>query len=243
MTSLSETMILRHRGKRSIRLVRASSDTLNAPSAADAGRNPIAALAQMADAERVWTPLNEATLAPAADLVDEAYQRGVADGRRAAEEEVARMQQTEEQARNQHMDTLALSFRTQLEALLGRIETDALRFALAVAERIVKREVRIDKEVVVRQIREAVKRVVGIDSIKIRVNPEDESIVRHHRSTILGSLESVREVLIEADASLDRGGCIIESAAGNVDARFETQMRQVEAALFGAAAQEGRKKR
>jgi flagellar biosynthesis/type III secretory pathway protein FliH len=240
MTSLSDTMILRHRGKRGIRFVRTTADPLANPSVSENGDALAAAASGAVGGDGTWTPRSETALTPPAVLLDEAYQRGIADGRRAVEEELVRMQLTEEQTRNRRVEALGHSFRIQLDGLLGRIETDALRFALAVAERIVKREVRIDKEVVVRQIREAVKRVVGIDSIKIRVNPEEESVARQHRSAILGSL---REVLIEADATIERGGCIIESTAGNVDARLETQLRQVEAALFGAAAQEGRKKR
>ena len=190
-----------------------------------------------------WRPLSESSSTSPTDILDEAYRRGVSDGRKAAEEELLRTQQTSEKALMLHAEALAQSVKSGFATLLGRIESDALRFALAVAERIVKREVRLDKDLVLRQIREAVKRIMGTDSIKLRVNPEDESVVRHHRSAILSTLESVREVIIEGDTSIDRGGCIIESTSGNVDACLETQLRQVEAALFGASAVERKGKR
>jgi flagellar biosynthesis/type III secretory pathway protein FliH len=38
---------------------------------------------------------------------------------------------------------------------------------------------------------------------------------------------------VEPDESIEPGSCIVECASGNVDARWATQLRQVEAALFG----------
>jgi flagellar assembly protein FliH len=231
---LSETMVLPHRGKRGIRFVRMAADAMS---------DSAATARETMGGDKNWTPLGESPQAAPPDLLEEAYCRGVAEGRKAAQEELALARKTQEDVEKRGAEALARSVQTQFNALLTRVETDALRFALAVAERIVKREVRMDKEVVVRQIREAVKRIVGTDSIKLRVHPDDESIARHHRSAILASLESVREVIIEADTSVERGGCIIESTSGNVDARMETQLRQVDAAVFGSSGQEGKRKR
>jgi flagellar assembly protein FliH len=83
-------------------------------------------------------------------------------------------------------------------------------------------------------MREAIRRIVGVEIITVRVHPEDEALVRSHRSALLSSSDSVREIVIEGDESIERGGCILESATGNVDARIGSQLRQIETALFGA---------
>ena len=113
------------------------------------------------------------------------------------------------------------------------LEQDAYRFALAVAERIVKREITLDESVVMRQIRDAIRRIIGVETITVRVHPDDETLVRSHRPALLSSSDSVREIIIEGDDTVERGGCILESATGNVDARIGSQLRQIESALFG----------
>jgi flagellar assembly protein FliH len=47
--------------------------------------------------------------------------------------------------------------------------------------------------------------------------------------------DSVKEIVIEADGKVERGGCIIESELGNIDARISTQFALIEEALLGLA--------
>lgn len=162
-----------------------------------------------------------------------AYQRGRADGEQAAAAVVSdRLAETRQQADERTM-ALIEGLAAQLRSFAASIERDAFQFALAVASRIVKKEVELDADTVVRQVREALHRVVGVESIRVRVHPDDEAVIRAARGALLGSVDSIREVAVETDESIDPGGCIIESASGNVDARIATQLRQVESALFG----------
>jgi flagellar assembly protein FliH len=174
-----------------------------------------------------------------ADVLAQAYERGEQEGRRVAEEEfkeaLARLREEEAQ----RIGSVLSSITTQMQEMQKTIERDAYRFALAVAERVVKHEVTLHDDAVIAQIREAIQRVVGVESIKLRVHPADEDIVRAHRNTLLASLGTVHEVVIDADEGMERGGCIIDSASGNIDARISTQMKQIDAALFGPAAGRG----
>lgn len=133
--------------------------------------------------------------------------------------------------------TLTTNLVKTLETALVQFQvsagTNVVRLALAIAERIVKREVMLDNEFIIRQIHEAVKRVVGIERLKIRIHPLDEPIVREYRSSILTRTDAVRELAIEPDETIARGGCIIESESGNVDALLATQLERIEAALLG----------
>jgi flagellar assembly protein FliH len=129
--------------------------------------------------------------------------------------------------------TLTANLLQQYEELYAAAERSVVKLALGIAERIVKREVVFDNEVVLRQIHEGTKRVIGVERIKIRVNPADEQYVREHRSQLLTSADSVRELVIEVDENAERGGCILESDSGNVDALIATQLERIEAAMFG----------
>jgi flagellar assembly protein FliH len=161
------------------------------------------------------------------------YERGFADGLAQAEARLRTEYNERLAGHTARIESLLTSMQGQLWHLYERIERDAFRFGLAVAGKIIKREVRVDDGTAVRQIQDALRRVVGVDAIKLRVNPTDEQVIREHRPAILASAESVREFIVEPDESIEAGSCIVECASGNVDARWATQLRQVEAALFG----------
>ena len=173
--------------------------------------------------------------APAQNVVEGPgeYERGFADGLAQAEARLRREYADKAAAHAGRIDALLSSMQGQLWHLYERIERDAFRFALAVAGKIIKRDVAGGDATAVRQVQEALRRVVGVDAVKIRVHTSDEQVIRDHRPAILAGAEAVREFIVEADESVEPGSCIVECASGNVDARWTTQLRQVENALFG----------
>lgn len=166
-------------------------------------------------------------------LLADAYRRGFHDGeekgRTAADAEAEERLAAERGAVGAYVEGL----RKEFAKLAARLEQEAFRFAVAVAGRIVKHEVTVDDEVVVRQIQEGIRRVVGVESLKLRINPRDEAMVRTNKSFITAKSESVRDMVIETDEKIEPGGCILETSSGTVDARIFTQLEQIEAALFG----------
>jgi flagellar assembly protein FliH len=153
------------------------------------------------------------------------YRRGYDDAR---QELIARVEKDLQALRD-----LLGSVGGQLAALRQRMEEDGFRLAIAVAERIVRREVALDDAAVIGQVKEAIGRLVGVEAITLRVNPADEELVRSQRQELQARADGVQEMVIEGDEKVERGGCIIESIAGNVDARRATVIAQIEAALFG----------
>jgi flagellar assembly protein FliH len=130
-------------------------------------------------------------------------------------------------------EQLLLAVQEESGRLQSAAEKNVVRLALAIAERVTKREITIDRGFVLRQINEGVKRVVGMNRLKIRINPKDEELVREYRTNILATSDAVNELVIEADETIAQGGCIIESDSGNVDAMIATQLERIEAALMG----------
>lgn len=160
------------------------------------------------------------------------YQAGFDEGRRYTEktsraEYERRLAETENR-----LAQVTADLARQLDAFRAAAERDIVRLAIAIAERVVKREIRLDDEFVVRQIQEAMKRVIGVERVRIRMNPQDEEIVRRRRSELLTSADAVRELTIEADETIPRGSCVLESDGGNVDASVQTQLERIEAALL-----------
>jgi flagellar assembly protein FliH len=166
--------------------------------------------------------------------VQEAYERGRLDGITEAATSRNASDDAERLATSERIASLLERIVQQTSRFMGALEQDGYRFALAVAERVVKHEITLDESVVMRQIRDSMHRIIGVETITVRVHPDDEILVRSHRPVLLSSSDSVREIIIEGDDTVERGGCILESATGNVDARIGSQLRQIESALFGS---------
>jgi flagellar assembly protein FliH len=168
------------------------------------------------------------------ERLEKEYERGRLQGLAEAAAAISERDAVVQKEVGERMQGLFDAIARETARFTGDLERDAYRFAIAVAERIVKREITLDDAVVMRQMREAVRRIVGVEVITVRVHPDDETLLRSHRAALLTSSDSVREILIEGDETIERGGCILESATGNVDARIGSQLRQIETALFGS---------
>lgn len=169
-----------------------------------------------------------------ARLRDE-FKAGFDEGRRFAEKQLRESFAVQLHETQEAIRVLTENMQREYDELYASAERNVVRLALAVAERIVKRQVLLDDEFVIRQICEGAKRVIGVERIRIRVNPADEEYVRQHRAQILMNADSVRDLVIESDETIERGSCVMESDAGNVDALIATQLERIEAALFGEA--------
>ncbi len=172
---------------------------------------------------------DESTLS---ERVQRAYEKGRAQGRAEAEQDIQRRLALARSEADDRIGALMEGIARQVRVFTASLEQDAYQFSLAVAGRIIKREIARDDEVVVRQVHEAIRRIVGVETITLRIHPEDEVLIRSHRAALLASADTVREVAIESDDTIERGGCIIVSSSGNVDARITTQLRQIDSALF-----------
>jgi len=160
--------------------------------------------------------------------IAEAYRRGFED----AEKVLRKKMNDELNQQISHFDRLIKSFSGEIEALGQKIESVVISLAIEIAKKIVKREIEKDDEFIINQVREAIKRVIGVERIRIRVNPEDEKLVKELKPELLQIADSARDIVVEPDPGVERGGCIIESELGNVDARISTQFSLIENSLL-----------
>jgi flagellar assembly protein FliH len=117
-------------------------------------------------------------------------------------------------------------------ALYAQVEREVVRLALEVAKKIVHREVHADREIVQTLIRVALSHVAVKSAATVRLHPADYEFVLEHRAASTRPGESGREVTLVADKSIERGGCLVETECGDVDARIDEEFREVERTFF-----------
>lgn len=91
----------------------------------------------------------------------------------------------------------------------------------------------VSREAIVGTVCEVVKRVREEREVRIHVNPQDLPVLRTAEAGIEASLPGRRFTLV-ADARVEAGGCIVESALGSLDGRLEVQLAELCATLHQA---------
>ncbi len=111
-------------------------------------------------------------------------------------------------------------------------EETMLRLSVRVAEKIIGEQLKLQPETIIGIISEVLQGVRFGKHLTIQVNEEDAPEVRSRVNRLKESLSFNNEIEIVASTSVARGGCLIESELGVVDARLETQLKCLEDVLL-----------
>jgi flagellar assembly protein FliH len=112
--------------------------------------------------------------------------------------------------------------------VFNSMEPFLVQLALAVARKIVHYEITLNPDVILQNIRAAMAELVHKDSVTVRLNPLDYQHISNHRELISGG---VKNLVFETDPSVGRGGAILETDFGDLDARIDQQFSRIEHAL------------
>ena len=115
--------------------------------------------------------------------------------------------------------------------IYANAEKETVELALAIARKIVQREVSMSKEVVVGIVKEALRKVVDHEKLKIKVNPQDFPYLEDIQGEVLKTVDTLEGVCFEQDDRILNGGCIIETRMGDIDARIDSQLAAIEEAF------------
>jgi flagellar assembly protein FliH len=169
-------------------------------------------LARIAQLEQEVAPREQQALAAG-------YRKGEAAGQQQA---VARLDPVAEQLAR------AVSDLSQFRRKLRRdAEQDVVKLALAIGKRILHREMSLDPEAILGVVKAALEKLEGREVDRVRVNPANADIVRKH----VERLGHGQRLEVVADARLDRGAVVFETARGNLDVSVDTQLEEIQRGL------------
>src|SRR5262249_45565217 len=114
---------------------------------------------------------------------------------------------------------------------LAEAESDILRLAVKIAEKIIGREIASDPATVADIAKTALGHAQRSQTLTIRANPADLPTLQTCRNQ-LDQSAGARSLDLVADPDISTGGCVIETESGSIDARLETQLRVLEDSLL-----------
>lgn len=207
---------------------------------------------QTANSAEIWTPYDAHALAsgsarpshaatasaepfqPSAEqqaqlaaLEREAFTKGYAQGERAGLEAGGKRAEAMLRRLAQTLEELS-SLR---DNMVRQTERELVQLSVAIARRILQREVNVDPELTAALAHIALERLGGAAPATVRLHPDDYATVTAGQVTAL----SGRQVEILPDPAVARGGCLVESEFGFINASVDAQVDEIARAVLGEA--------
>jgi flagellar assembly protein FliH len=150
----------------------------------------------------------------------EARQSGLQDGlRRGREETSAEVQKTLERLAETLRELAQMKRKIRNEA-----EQELVKLSLAIARRILYRELSTDPESIHGIVHAALQKLQSREIVRVRVYPAAAAAVR----TAFERVAHAAAVEIVADTGLETGAILFETALGDLDASVETQLQEIQ---------------
>jgi flagellar assembly protein FliH len=118
-----------------------------------------------------------------------------------------------------------------LATWMNRWERDVIRLAIEIASKVIRREVRQDPEISLSLVREALHAIAGATDVVVRINPTDHAAMGIQVESMAKELSRIATTRVVADASIELGGCKVETQYGTWDQQFSEQLKRIEEEL------------
>ncbi|HEY3863211.1 MAG TPA: FliH/SctL family protein [Verrucomicrobiae bacterium] len=143
-------------------------------------------------------------------------------GRREAEQALS--QQLFQQRAEVHelMDGVLASMRQAVPQVVRETEDALIALSLSVAQKLVA-GIPISTAMIEGVVRDALAQVEGTSQFTIRLHPEDLDLLQKSGTPLLAEEAGGKEFRFLSSAEVTRGGCLVQTQFGIVDARRETK--------------------
>jgi flagellar assembly protein FliH len=149
----------------------------------------------------------------------EGYERGFREGERAGQD-AAHVRADAALARLAATIDEVASLRS---LMFHRSEQDIVRLAIAIAERVLRRETRANPQLIETMARAAARKFGGHSGVTILMNPDDLAALAASRA----ASPDDGPIRLKADAAIPSGGCLVQSSLGTIDVSLDSQLGEL----------------
>jgi flagellar assembly protein FliH len=160
-------------------------------------------------------------------LEQEAYEKGFAQGEKDG------FEIGEKKARKwiENIENLFIELASLKKVIIKQSEKEILNIIFAVAEKIVHHEINSADRALNETIYQALNLAADKSKIVFRVNPEDYDLVERLKPELFVRIKEMRSMIVNSDPSVTRGGCLLETCCGDIDASVESQLEKIHQCL------------
>jgi len=116
--------------------------------------------------------------------------------------------------------------------IIQRHHDQILELVVLITEKILHRAIHISPEIVLDTVSAASKYLMKTDEIRLRLHPSDYEYIKDIEKLLSVNLTGKKNIDFVEDSSIDRGGVIIETEFGEIDATIRSQIDHIKETLF-----------
>ncbi len=187
-----------------------------------------------ADGEKILRKEDYSTLVTAEDVLKKAHEDSVALHSKAELECIALRKSAEKEGFeeglgkfNEHL----IRFDQEIARLRHEMQQLVLPLAIKAAQKIVGKQIDLHPETIVDIVMQALAPAIQNRRITVYVNKDEKDLLEANKPRLKEILEQVDSFSIQERADVEKGGCIIVTEAGIINATMENQWRALEAAF------------
>lgn len=154
---------------------------------------------------------------------DEGHAEGFQKGEKAAREEFAPLLQT--------LQDLVQELSKLRGKMYPKVEREMIEMVVGLAKKVIHNELAIREDRIQEMIRLAVQSVLDKETMVIKINPADQGYAESFRPELHQMFSEIKNITFEASPAMERGGCVIETNFGTVDARIKNLDEQIDKIL------------
>ncbi len=147
------------------------------------------------------------------------YREGEAAGKAQAEDEV--------RAAIQRLAESIAGVDEYRSRLYSQTEIDAVRLSVAIARRVLRRELTVDPSAIEGLVSAALQRLQSQETCRVKMHPDYIPAL----SVAIERMGMTAKVEVVADAAQEPGAAVFEMPRGNLDASIDSQLKEIERGL------------
>ena len=154
---------------------------------------------------------------------DEGYAEGFKKGEDAAREEFKPSLET--------IEGLVSDLTGFRKDMYDKVEREMVEMVIRLAKKVIHFEFSTRDNAVQEMIRLAVQSVLDRESMVIKINPTDKGYAESFRPELHNLFGDIKNITFEGHSGVERGGCVVETNFGVVDARIDNLEEQMDRIL------------
>ena len=154
---------------------------------------------------------------------DEGYAEGFKKGEDAAREELKPFLET--------VEGLVSDLTGFRKDMYDKVEREMVEMVIRLAKKVIHFEFSTRDDAVQEMIRLAVQSVLDRESMVIKINPTDKGYAESFRPELHNLFGDIKNITFEGHSGVERGGCVVETNFGVVDARIDNLEEQMDRIL------------
>lgn len=164
---------------------------------------------------------------------EEGKTQGHATGLRQGLDEAKQQMSLQIQQTCDQCNAIVAAAEQEARQILQEAEPKIIDLVMAISRKIIVDEVETRPAVVLELVRGALTRVRDQNQIIIHVSPDDYEFILQSRRILQTVVGAEQTLTVTADAVLSKGGCLIETSFGTVEAGIDTQLESIRRVLQG----------